>query len=93
MGLFISSKKTKILTVHPANRPSQPTRDVLLRPTDEPVLVIEVFVYLGSIISVDCSLDKEVSSHISKVSCSFNSLCRVLWNRRRTMTKTNKRVV
>ena len=39
--------------------------------------VVESLEYLGSTISADCSLDKEVSSRISKASRSFNSLCRV----------------
>ena len=34
MGLAISSKKTKILAVHPASRPSQSPSNVLLRPSD-----------------------------------------------------------
>ena len=59
MGLTISSKKTKILAVHPASRPSISPRNVLLRPSDEPVSVVESFEYLGSTISADCSLDKE----------------------------------
>ena len=73
MELIISSKKTKILAIHPADRPSQPPRDFLLRPADDPVLVVEGFEYLGSIISTDCSLGKEICSCISKASRSFNS--------------------
>ena len=92
MGLTISSKKTKILAVRPAGRPSQSQRDVLLRPSDEPVSVVESFEYLGSTISADCSLDKEVSSRISKASRSFNSLCRILWYQKRIKTKTKMRL-
>ena len=61
-----------------AGRPSQSSRAVLLRPSDELVSIVESFEHLGSTNSADCSLDKEVSSCISKVSCSFNSLCRIL---------------
>ena len=43
MGLTISAKNTKILAVHPAVRPSQAPRDVLLRPTEVPVSVVEEF--------------------------------------------------
>lgn len=60
MGLTISSKKTKILAICPADRPSQPLRDVLLQLANDPVLVVEDFEYLGSTISADCSLDKEI---------------------------------
>ena len=57
VGLTIRSKKTKILAIRPAERTSQPLRDVLLRPAEDPVLVVEDFEYLGSTISADCSLD------------------------------------
>ena len=60
MGLTISSKKTKILAVHTAGRPSQSPRDILLRPSDEPISVVESFEYLGSTISAVYSLDREV---------------------------------
>ena len=54
MGLTISSKKTRILAVHPADKPSQPPGDVLLRPLDDSVSVVEEFKYLGSTIYTDC---------------------------------------
>ena len=92
MELTISSTKSKILAVRPAGTPSQLPRAVLLRPAVEPVSVVQEFEYLGSIISADCSLDKEVSSRISKASRSFNSLCRVLWYQRRIKTRTKIRL-
>ena len=49
---------------------------------------MQEFEYLGSIISEDCSLDKEVSSRISKAPRNFNSLCRVLWYQSRIKTRT-----
>ena len=92
MGLTISSTKSKILALRPTDRPSQLPRDVLLRPSVEPVSVVQEFEYLGSIISADCSLDKEVSSWISKASRNFNSLCRVLWYQRQIKTRTEIRL-
>ena len=92
MGLTISTRKTKILAIRPAVNPSQPPREVLLRPIDDPVSVVEDFEYLGSAVSADCSLDKEISSRISKASRSFNSLCRVLWYQRRVKTRTKMRL-
>ena len=92
MGLTISSRKMKVLAVRPADRPSQPPRSVLLRPADDPVSVVEEFEYLGSTISADCSLEKEISSRINKASRSFNSLCRVLWYQRGVKTRTKMRL-
>ena len=40
MGLTIRSTKSKILAVHPAGRPSQLPRAVLLTPAIEPVSII-----------------------------------------------------
>ena len=87
MGLTITLTKFKILAVRPADRPA-----VLLRPAVELVSVVQEFEYLESIISADCSLDKEVSSRISKASRCFNSLCRVLWYQRRIKTRTKIRL-
>ena len=50
---------------------------------------MEEFEYLGSIISADCSLDKEVSCRISKASRDFSS---VLWYQRQIKTSTKSRL-
>ena len=84
MGLTIGSRKTKIFAVRPADRPSQPPKRCLLKVADDPVSVGEVCEYLhvGSIISADCSLDREINSCISKALCNFRNLCSVLWYQR-----------
>ena len=47
------------------------------------------FEHFGSTISEDCSLDKEISKHISKASHSFNSICiECMWYERRVKTTT-----
>ena len=90
--LTISTSKSKILAVLPNNGHYQQPRDVLLRSGDELVSKVEDFEYLGSIITSDCSLDKEISSRISKASRVFNSLYKVLWLQKGVKSRTKLRM-
>ena len=92
LGLTISSKKSKILAVLPPTSSSVQPRDVYLKRDEEPVAVVEEFEYLGSIISQDCTLDREISMRINKASRTFGSLYRVLWCRKRVKTATKMRL-
>ena len=51
------------------------------------------FEYLGSTISNNCSLDKEVNVRISKASRSFSSLYQVLWRQRGVKIMTKMRIL
>ena len=51
-------------------------------------MVVKEFEYLESIISQDCTLDREISSHISKASNIFLSLFMVMWSRNRPKVAT-----
>ena len=88
VGLSISSKKTKILAVLPSPSPCPPPHPVSLKPWEQPVAVVEEFEYLGSMITKDCTLDREVNVHISKASRTFGSLYRVLWSRNNIKNST-----
>ena len=92
VGLSISSKKTKILMIHPSTSLSVQPRAVQLKPDEDPVAVVEEFEYLGITISQDCTLDREISRRISKASHTFRSLYRVLWCRKRLKTATKVRL-
>ena len=83
MELTINARKIKVLAVCPFCIPSMPTRSVQLGEKEENVDVVEEFEYLGSTISLDCSLDHEINRRISKASCTFRSLYRVVWHRKR----------
>ena len=76
MGLSISARKTKILSIT-SNQQEFPRR-VTLQSADEPVDVIEEFEYLGSVVTSSCELDREISTRIRKASDGFRSLCRTL---------------
>ena len=88
----ISSKKTKILAVRPSTFLSAAPRAVHLKSVEEPVAVVEEFEYLGSTISQDCTLDREISMCISKAARTFGSLYRVLWCRRKLKRPTKMRL-
>ena len=77
MGLSISARKTKILSITSDQQESP--RRVTLQSADEPVDVIDEFEYLGSVVTSSCELDREISTRIRKASNSFRSLCRTLW--------------
>ena len=66
VGLSISSKKSKILAICPSISLGAMPRAVQLSLEEEPVAVVEEFEYLGSTISQDCTLDREISVRISK---------------------------
>ena len=91
VGLSISSKKTKILAVLPSPH-CPPPHPVSLKPEEQPVAVVEEFEYLGSTITKDCTLDREVTIRISKASRTFGSLYRVLWSRNNIKTSTKMRL-
>ena len=92
VGLSISSKKFKILAICPSISLGAPPRAVQLSLEEEPVAVVEEFEYLGSTISQDCTLDREISVRISKAARTFGSLYRVLWCRKRLKTSTKMRL-
>ena len=96
MGLTISTKKTKTMAVLPslgADNPQQLPRPVQIQLLSDAVSVVSDFEYLGSIITSDCNMDKEIDSRISKTSRCFGSLCRILWYQRRIKTTTKLRML
>ena len=88
MGLIINAKTTKILTVLTSDCMEHQTRPVHLSGSAEPLEAVDAFHYLGSIVSSDCSINQEVDSRISKASCSFRRLYRILWLQRKIKVGT-----
>ena len=85
-GLTISLGKTKVLH-QPANY-SQTLPLTTITINDKPLANVEHFKYLGSTISCDGSLDREIDSRISKASQALGSLRnRVLSEHIRLSTK------
>ena len=78
-GLTISIKKTEVL-FQPSKRSLAPVPQIKI---DGKVLNnVESFTYLGSSLSSNNSLDKEISSRIAKASASFGRLRKRVWNER-----------
>ena len=90
MGLTISAQKTKIMAVteDQEKKPGQ----VHLQLVDEPVDIVEEFEYLGSIVTANCELDREVNTRIRKASSNFRSLCRILWYQKKIKMGTKLRM-
>ena len=83
-GLPISKTKTTAVLPHGDTEEGlypKPESVTQLHPNSDPINreVVSSFEYLGSTMSVDCSLNAEVGAHISKASRAFSSFNRVLW--------------
>ena len=76
IGLTISSKKTKNMLVgsHP------PPVDVKV--DDKTIEVVDDFTYLGTSLTNEGSMDKEISCRIGKASAAFNKLAKI-WKSRK----------
>ena len=85
MGLTISLNKTKVMfTPAPGNRYYEP--NIIVNGT--PLEVVDTFVYLGSMIAKDGSLDNEITRRIEQGSASFGKLEKRLWCRQEISIKT-----
>ena len=88
-GLKISLKKTKVIfTSPPGEEYIEP--NILVNGTR--LDVVDVFVYLGSVLSKDGSLDAEIYARIQKVSVAFRRLERMVWNDRGLTVNTKVEV-
>ena len=83
VGLSISSTYSKILVIHPSTSLNAPPKPVHLNLNKKPVEAVKVSQYFGSIISQDCTLDREINSITSKATCALGSIYTVLWCRRK----------
>ena len=78
-GLTISLKKTKVMFTIP---PGEPYIEPNITVNDTRLGVVDTFVYLGSTISRDGSLDAEIHIRIRKASVAFGNLEKRLWSDR-----------
>ena len=69
MGLRINARKTEVM-----HRTSEAATPIPVLLGGEELKVVEDFTYLGSVISSNCSADKEITSRIGKASAAFGQL-------------------
>ena len=94
LGLTISCKKTKSLSVLPQGGPDITTpQPIYLILGEEPVEVVSSSQYQGSIVQDDCGMETEIDCRICKASAAFQSLYRILWYQRRIQTSSNLRIL
>ncbi|XP_076058860.1 uncharacterized protein LOC143035786 [Oratosquilla oratoria] len=84
-GLDVSLRKTEVL--HQSgpqinyHQPHITIGDTELKSTQQ-------FTYLGSTISSDTRIDKEIDNRLSKANSSFGRLCKRVWNNKNLKSKT-----
>ena len=88
-GLTISLKKTEVLYQPPPMENYSPPHITVDGATLNPV---EDFTYLGSVISIDASTDKDLENRLSKASSSFGRLSKRVWNNHSLRLITNIKV-
>ena len=84
-GLTISKKKTKVINQGVRNAPS-------FTINGEPIENVEKFVYLGSTIAANLSLDAEIDCRLGKAYSSFARLAERVWNNPMLTIKTKSAV-
>jgi hypothetical protein len=77
-GLCISLKKTEVIFQPKPGSRYTPSPILINR---KPLVYVDSFKYLGSVLSSDTSIDSEISSRISKASLAFGRLDQRLWKR------------
>ena len=86
-GLTISQKKTKVMfTPAPGDPYTEP--NIMVNCLVNRLGVIETFVYLGSTISRDGSLDAEIHTRILNACAAFGKLEKGLWSDRGVTIRT-----
>ena len=75
-GLIITCKKTEAMVIGKATSQRPYTKEATVNMTveDTPVQKVSDFAYLGTIISSDGTIDRELSARIQKASVAFNQL-------------------
>ena len=88
-GLTINTKKTEVL-FQPVAGASYTEPDIRLNGSR--LKVVPSFTYLGSTVSNDCTLDKELTARIQSAWAAFGRLRKRLWDRHGVRTSTKCKV-
>ena len=88
-GLIINTKKTQMLHQLP---PHHPYVEPLVTINGEVLNAVDKLTYLGSVLSRDVHIDKEVDAHIARTSSVFGRLQREVWEGRGIRLTTKLKV-
>ncbi|XP_063590147.1 uncharacterized protein LOC134767028 [Penaeus indicus] len=86
-SLIISTKKTVVMNCSTTNSPPIP-----ISVENQELNVVDKFCYLGSTISTDLTLDREMEVRIGKASTAFSRLRARAWNNRLLTERTKTRI-
>ena len=84
-GLTISLQKTVVLA-QAAPRQQVPVPKVKINGTE--LQAVDSFPYLGSCLTSDCGMDREISNRLAKAGASFGRLSNRVWNERGLTVQT-----
>lgn len=92
-GLRINSKKTKAMAVSRdlTQRPYSEAGTVDISVEGDPIEQVSDFTYLGSVISANGSIDRELNTRIGKAHSAFRTLNRI-WHNRNIRVNTKVRI-
>ena len=88
-GLQINIKKTEYM-FQPAPGTASIAKDIFIN--GEPLKKVSSFSYLGSVISDDCAVDKDIAKRLQKASRAYGALQSRLWSQRGIQVKTKVKV-
>ena len=88
-GLQINIKKTEYM-FQPAPGTASIAKDIFIN--GEPLKKVSSFSYLGSVISDDCAVDKDIAVRLQKASRAYGALQSRLWSQRGIQVKTKVKV-
>ena len=88
-GLTISTKKTEVM-YQPA--PGNQYHEPQIKVNGQPLRAVDNFIYLGSTLSRNATIDAEISRRISQASSAFGRLREKVWERRGISLRTKLKV-
>ena len=79
LSIILQLKETKILVIPPTTSLNALPRSVHQNPNEEPVDVVGEFQSFGTVISPDCTIDREINGITSKAVHTLGSLYKLLY--------------
>jgi len=78
-GLTISVKKTEVLHQKPNSEMKKDEKDLIFKLNDNDIKITNQFIYLGSTLTNEVTLDQEISLRLQKAGTAFGKLWYRVW--------------